>query len=114
MEEGEDFGDAEGLLEVPDGLAGGGGMGRAGFDQVAGHVDEGGLRRGKGAEDALGGRAPTAATVVREVQIAEKDIIGVAGAERERALSRVDAQSTSKKPDHTSQSERDWAYASER
>ena len=77
-EEGEDFRDAEGLLEEQ-GFATGGSF-RARVGEVAGHVDEGGLgqaRGGYGFEQARGGFAAVHEVAAGgKMQVDEKNVVG--------------------------------------
>jgi hypothetical protein len=95
-EEGEDFGDAEGLLQEG-GFAAGRSF-RAGIGEVAGHVNDGGLGQaggGYGFEKARGGFA-----AVHEIapggkmQVDEKNVVGgvLAGFGRRRKRARANLE----------------------
>src|SRR5215472_2739837 len=73
-EQGKDFRDAEGLLQ--EGGFPSGRSFRPGIGQVAGHVDEGGLRRSGGGEDLRGGFAAVDKKAARgKMQVAEKNVV---------------------------------------
>ena len=87
-EQGQDFRDAEGLLQE-------GGFPsdrsfRPGIGQVAGHIDEGGFRRSGGGQDLRGGFAAVdKKAACGKVQVAEKNVVRGAPRVARRTLSLV-------------------------